>query len=51
LDEASRAIHRDQDGVEDVGGCEPRSSVHQSVEIQLIHDICRSLDGNVQTAQ
>jgi len=54
LEEARRAgggrhVHHDRG--QNVRRGQARPTVHQGVEVELVHDVGRSLDGNVEAAE
>jgi len=48
---AGRGRHVHHDRGQNVRWRQARSTVHQGVEVELVHDIGRGLDRNVETAE
>ena len=48
---AGRGRHVHHDRGQNVRWRQTRSSVHQGVEVELVHDVGRGLDWNVETAE
>ena len=48
---AGRGRHVHHDRGQNVRRRQTRSAVHQCVEVELVHDVSRCLDRNVETAQ
>ena len=48
---AGRGRHVHHDRCQNVRWRQTRSTVHEGIEVELIHDVGRGLDRNVETAQ